>query len=85
MRNCAKRFEIDASHFTGRSHMKGKPAQNAKPTEYYLTKNSNISSGKLRVKLIKDGIKEARCEHCLLTEWQGKPIPLELDHINSDH
>jgi hypothetical protein len=28
-----------------------------------------------------------RCEACGLSEWQGKPIPIELDHIdgNSDN
>jgi len=24
------------------------------------------------------------CMHCKNTEWQGQPIPLELDHINGD-
>jgi hypothetical protein len=25
-----------------------------------------------------------RCEGCLLYDWCGEPIPLELDHINGD-
>jgi hypothetical protein len=28
--------------------------------------------------------KEAKCSCCNLKEWNGKPIPLELDHINGD-
>lgn len=31
-----------------------------------------------------EGLKESHCEGCLLYEWCGEPIPLELDHINGD-
>ena len=60
------------------------------PTQYksaleYVNGNGVISSYRLRDKLIKDGIKEYRCEICNLTEWQGHPIPLELHHIDGDH
>lgn len=37
---------------------------------------------KLRVRLIKSGLKEEKCEVCGITEWNGKPILFELDHIN---
>jgi 5-methylcytosine-specific restriction endonuclease McrA len=29
-------------------------------------------------------LKEARCERCGLTEWLGKPLPLQLHHVNGD-
>jgi 5-methylcytosine-specific restriction endonuclease McrA len=29
-------------------------------------------------------LKEARCERCGLTEWLGKPAPLQLHHVNGD-
>ena len=25
------------------------------------------------------------CEICGITEWNGKPAPIELDHINGNH
>lgn len=53
--------------------------------EEYAKSNGHISSHKLRVKLIEDGIKEAKCESCNGIEWMGKPMPLELHHINGDH
>lgn len=81
----AKKMKIDTSHFTGQAHQRGKKARNAKPTEFYLTKDSSIHSGKLRVRLIKDGYKEAVCEQCGLSEWLNFPIPLELHHLNGDH
>jgi Zn finger protein HypA/HybF involved in hydrogenase expression len=41
-----------------------------------------ISSDSLRKKLIQQGLKNLRCENCLNTHWLGKPISLELHHIN---
>ena len=32
-----------------------------------------------------EGKKEQKCEKCGLTEWMGKPIVLQLDHINGDN
>ncbi len=39
-------------------------------------------TGHLRQRLIAEGHKQARCERCGGTEWNGQAIPLELDHIN---
>ena len=55
-----------------------------KPAEQYI-KNEYVSSHRLKEKLIKEGIKQARCELCLLAEWQGQPIPLELHHKDGNH
>jgi len=51
-------------------------------------KHPQYGSSKLRLRLIKENLKEAKCEICEITEWNGKPAPLELDHIdgnNSNH
>ena len=34
---------------------------------------------------IKSGIFKHKCYKCNLYEWQSKPIPIELEHINGDH
>jgi hypothetical protein len=54
----------------------------SKPIEYYLTENSYHQSNRLRNRLFKSGLKEKKCECCGITQWNGKPAPLELDHIN---
>ena len=38
----------------------------------------------MKFKLFYSGLKEQKCENpeCGLTEWHGKPIPLQLHHIN---
>lgn len=46
----------------------------------YLENSKDIQSNKVRIKLLEEGYKEHKCEHCGLTEWLGNPIPLELHH-----
>lgn len=55
------------------------------PASEYFDNTKRISSHKLKLKLINEGIKEHKCEICKLTEWQGKLIPIELDHIDGNH
>jgi Zn finger protein HypA/HybF involved in hydrogenase expression len=80
-----KKWNIDSSHFTGQGWnvgLKFKPSVK-RPLSEILVEDSDYGSiSKLRGRLIKEGVKEHRCESCKLTEWLGQPIPLELDHIN---
>ena len=51
-------------------------------------KHPQYQSNKIRIRLIKEGIKDHKCECCGLSEWMGVPISLEVDHINginNDH
>jgi Zn finger protein HypA/HybF involved in hydrogenase expression len=56
-----------------------------KTADKYLSENSYISSHRLKIKLIKDGVKQHCCEVCGGIEWMGLPIPIELDHIDGNH
>ena len=47
-------------------------------------KHPQYQSNKLRIRLLKEGVKEHKCENCGLTEWLGKKISLELDHIDGN-
>lgn len=79
------RLELDTSHFTGQGYLKGKTHNWAKkiPLEEILVKESSYTnSDNLRKRLIKEGIFEAKCYKCNLTEWLGEPISLELEHIS---
>ena len=48
-------------------------------------KYPGYSTSHLNDRLLKEGIKEYKCECCGNTEWMGKPIMLELHHIDGDH
>ena len=39
-------------------------------------------TNKLRIRMIKEGIKDEKCEICGITEWNCKSVSFELDHIN---
>ena len=47
--------------------------------------NGNSTNASKRRRLIEEGIKEKKCECCGLSEWMGKPIPLELHHKDFNH
>lgn len=51
----------------------------------YAAKPQGVKSHILKEKLIRDRIKEARCENCGLSEWMGQAIPLELHHKDCNH
>ena len=86
--NISKRIKengLDTSHFTGKGHAKGKILGPRRPINDYLNNEVKITSHNLRVRLIKENIKEEKCELCALEKWNSLPIPLELDHIDGDH
>ena len=70
---------IDISHFTGQAHTKN-IGKYKTPIEDYLTNKVKITSHKLRLRLLKEGIFEYKCACCGNSEWLGQPIPLELHH-----
>lgn len=77
-------LNIDTSHFS----LKGLKLITRKQKltlNEILVENSTYQSGKLGKRLIKEGIKEHKCECCNLSKWQDKLIPLELHHINGIH
>ena len=55
------------------------------PLMEYLETSTDIQSNKVRIKLLKEGYKEPRCESCGLTTWMNNPIPLELHHKDGNH
>lgn len=76
-----KEYNLDISHFT----LKGKRTKKDYiKAEHYLCENSNIQTNKLKNKLLFEGIKEYKCECCGLENWLGKPIVLQLHHIDGN-
>ena len=83
-----KSFDIDTSHFTGKGHNKGKVSPNRKTPEtafVVLPEGSHkAKTHMLRRVLIEDGVEEI-CNHCGLGKiWNGKPITLEINHIDGN-
>lgn len=76
---------IDRSHFLGQGHNKGKKPVNYKQTIEYLNDYTKINSSDLRNRLLREKFFTHQCMLCNLSEWLGKPIPLELHHIDNNH
>ena len=57
----------------------------ALPLEKILIKDSEYNRTKLKTRLVKEGLKEYKCECCGISEWNGKPLTLQLHHINGIH
>jgi hypothetical protein len=80
-----KKLDIE---YKGQQSRKGqqKGPNKYKDSSYYTYKGAPyIHSAKLREKLVRDGLKENKCEKCGNVEWLGKRLPLELHHKNGDH
>lgn len=78
-----KNYKIDISHFTGKGHGKT-GGLNKKDSMELCFYGSGISSHNLKMRLIRGGYKEYRCEKCGLEKWYEDEIPLELDHIDGN-
>lgn len=79
-------LHLDTSHMTGKGWNTGERftiIKEKRPLSNILIEHSTfVNANHLRERLLEEQVKEHRCESCGLTEWQGKPIPLELHHIN---
>jgi hypothetical protein len=84
-KNLAKKLNIDTSHFVGQGWSKNSKIGTKRPITDYLSNKCSIQSHKLRLRLIKENILPPYCNSCKLTEWLGKPIPLELEHKDGNH
>lgn len=67
------KYDIDVSHWTGMLWSKG---HSLKAYETYACKASR------KRHLLK--LRGHSCEHCTLTQWNNKPIPIELHHMDGN-
>lgn len=84
-----RKMGIDTSHFTGQAHRKGGGALNRKHWREILVKREppSLKTGTnlIRRALLESG-RDHKCSSCGQgTEWNGKEITLQIDHINGDY
>ena len=79
------RYNVDYSHMAGKSWKKGiKDSKRKSPDERLIMGTSidhRLSTPTLRKSLLETGIKY-QCVECGITEWNNKPLTLEIDHID---
>lgn len=81
-----KDYNLDTSHFIGiKSNTGNKNNLGSEKSAIEYSKSTYVRSSTLLKKLIKEGIKEWRCERCKNTEWLGEKIMLEVHHKDGNH
>ena len=60
------------------------PRPSATPMSELLVAGTYRGRHNLKLRLLKEGVKQNRCERCELSAWQGEPLSLALHHINGD-
>lgn len=90
MRGRIRLFGIDTSHFVGSGWAKGRKFPNARPTKPWQeilvihTGPNRAHSTVLRRALIDYGV-QYECIICKIGPvWVGRPLTIEVDHINGD-
>jgi hypothetical protein len=71
-------LNLDTSHFRVSGY------EPALLKEILINGTKIPESHKLKLRLISEGYKEHKCEICGITEWNGEPTPIELDHIDGN-
>lgn len=79
LKNRILELGINISHFKNQRYVTNKGKFRV-PISKYLNNEIKIPSHKLRLRLLQENIFQYRCMNCGLSEWMGKPIPLELHH-----
>ena len=82
-----RRYQLNTDHFLGMHWNKGRsPSSRQGPQDILvlLTRDRRESAKRLRRALLEIGVPH-QCQLCGMgPEWQGRPITLEIDHINGD-
>ena len=85
MKKMIDELNLDISHFTGQGWLSGQTCESGKylPFDEYI-KGRSVQTNKIRIKLLREGLKEHMCEFCNNTLWNNMPIPLEVHHKDGD-
>ena len=81
-----KLFNINTAHFTGAAWNQGKRFKSFSKThlneDVFKVDSIVVNNRVVKKRLLDQGILTYRCAVCNISEWNGKPITLELNHIN---
>ncbi len=80
-RQCRAKFGFNSMSWfkaRGRGELKTRPL--AAPIDLLLARGKSRQNIKQR--LLKAGILENRCQECGLSEWRGRRLSIQIDHIN---
>lgn len=77
--------KLDTSHWLGMAHLRGKTHTWTRciPLSDVLVERSTYGDrSRLKRRLLREGLLAPTCAECGLADWRGRPLSLQLDHIN---
>lgn len=80
----AKKLGVYKPNPSGKGTIKKHNGNKIELNEILEGLHPHYQTNKLRIRLINEGLKKSECEVCGLTEWNGKSLSFELDHIDGD-
>jgi len=85
MRDCMEQFGFCRDAW-GKAVQRGDlvPNEWVTPLDELLVAGRRRGRGHIKRRLLREGLKEGRCERCGISEWQGRPMALQLHHANGD-
>lgn len=72
-------------NYSGNQSGKGIKSDPKYKTAEEYAKGNFVKGFLLRDKLVRDGLKEYKCEICGISEWQGVKLTLQLHHKDRNH
>lgn len=79
-------LQISTAHFDPSKYRDAAKLKSTIPLDQVLVNGRQTSSPGLRKRLVKEGLLIYACAECgNQGEWRGRPLTLQLDHINGDH
>lgn len=77
-----KRNNLSTEHFG--TLKKANPRSIYSDKDFFIENSSRANANSLK-RLIEGGYREYKCECCGISEWNDKPIKLQIHHINGDN
>jgi len=65
--------------------VEGEDIEKARDLEDYFSNKHPMQSDKLKRRIIREAVFPRQCAGCLVEEWKGSVVPLELNHKDGDH
>ena len=75
-------YKIDYSHLDEKNQEIYKTPKSYTLDEIFCVNSSYKNYAYLKIYLIKHYGRELKCSNCNIIDWMGKPLTMELDHIN---
>lgn len=72
-------LKLDVKHW---KNFSGTTIRKIQPIQDLLSNNTSIQTSNLKLRLLKNNLLKYKCAECNLSEWRGKVLSLQLDHID---